>query len=101
MLYTNWPSTGNSFEGAFGGYGDVKGNISSAAGLIDIGAVDAESNLTVSGGYSQGAGGAFKTKFTGNSSALLDLSEDLSLDGGLQLDIDASFVARINESFGG
>eukprot|EP00286_Rhodomonas_abbreviata_P015254 CAMPEP_0181323818 /NCGR_PEP_ID=MMETSP1101-20121128/20007_1 /TAXON_ID=46948 /ORGANISM="Rhodomonas abbreviata, Strain Caron Lab Isolate" /LENGTH=67 /DNA_ID=CAMNT_0023431909 /DNA_START=12 /DNA_END=215 /DNA_ORIENTATION=- len=20
MLYTNWPSTGNSFEGAFGGY---------------------------------------------------------------------------------
>ena len=23
MLYTNWPSTGNSFEGAFGGYDDV------------------------------------------------------------------------------
>ena len=23
MLYTNWPSTGNSFEGAFGGYVDV------------------------------------------------------------------------------
>jgi len=22
MLYTNWPSTGNSFEGAFGGYDD-------------------------------------------------------------------------------
>jgi hypothetical protein len=23
MLYTNWQSTGNSFEGAFGGYDDV------------------------------------------------------------------------------
>lgn len=23
MLYTNWPSTGNSFEGAFGGYDDA------------------------------------------------------------------------------
>ena len=29
MLYTNWPSTGNSFEGAFGGYDDASlyGNI--------------------------------------------------------------------------
>ena len=24
MLYTNWPSTGNSFDGAFGGYDDVR-----------------------------------------------------------------------------
>ena len=23
MLYTNWQSTGNSFEGAFGGYDDA------------------------------------------------------------------------------
>ena len=26
MLYTNWQSTGNSFEGAFGGYDDVSVN---------------------------------------------------------------------------
>ena len=30
MLYTNWQSTGNSFEGAFGGYDDVSIPLSGA-----------------------------------------------------------------------
>ena len=34
MLYTNWPSTGNSFEGAFGGYDDVSSHPRPAAPLV-------------------------------------------------------------------